>query len=264
MKTVTDLTSLYSRQLCCAPDSLLESELFGYEKGAFTGALGRKLGKFELADKGTVLLDVITEMDLRLQAKLLRVLQEKEIEVVGSRYPKPVDVRIIATTNRNITKYVGEGKFREDLFYRLNVFPITVPPLRERKEDILPLVNYLLKKHAKGMDVVMEAEAIEYLQERPWRGNVRELENLVARACILSNCAVIKLTHVKDIESASENAVNCGSVKEMETKLILDALKSMKGNRTKAASALGITVRTLRNKINEYKMMGIDVPIKEY
>jgi len=250
---------------CAAlPDSLLESELFGYEKGAFTGALGRKLGKFELADKGTVLLDEITEMDLRLQAKLLRVLQEKEIEVVGSRYPKPVDVRIIATTNRNITKYVGEGKFREDLFYRLNVFPITVPPLRERKEDILPLVNYLLKKHAKGMDVVMEAEAIEYLQERPWRGNVRELENLVARACILSNCAVIKLTHVKDIESASENAVNCGSVKEMETKLILDALKSMKGNRTKAASALGITVRTLRNKINEYKMMGIDVPIKEY
>ncbi len=250
---------------CAAlPDSLLESELFGYEKGAFTGALGRKLGKFELADKGTILLDEITEMDLRLQAKLLRVLQEKEIEVVGSRYPKHVDVRVIATTNRNITKCVGEGKFREDLFYRLNVFPITVPPLRERKEDIPSLVNYLLKKHAKGMDVVMEAEAVEYLRERPWRGNVRELENLVARACILSNCAVIKLTHVKDVESTSENTMNCGSVKEMETKLILDALKSMKGNRTKAASALGITVRTLRNKINEYKTMGIDVPVKEY
>ena len=124
---------------CAAlPDTLLESELFGYEKGAFTGALNRKLGKFELADKGTILLDEITEMDLRLQAKLLRVLQEKEIEVIGSKYPKPVDVRVIATTNRNITKYVAEGKFREDLYYRLNVFPITVPPLRERKEDICP------------------------------------------------------------------------------------------------------------------------------
>ena len=250
---------------CAAlPDTLLESELFGYEKGAFTGALNRKLGKFELADKGTILLDEITEMDLRLQAKLLRVLQEKEIEVIGSKYPKPVDVRVIATTNRNITKYVAEGKFREDLYYRLNVFPITVPPLRERKEDILPLVNYLLKKHAKGMDIVMENEVIEYLQEKTWRGNVRELENLVARACILSNCAVIKLTHVRDIDSASENATGCGSVREMETKLILDALKSVRGNRTKAASTLGITVRTLRNKISEYRTMGIEVPVKEY
>ncbi|HEX2964670.1 MAG TPA: sigma-54 dependent transcriptional regulator [Syntrophorhabdaceae bacterium] len=250
---------------CAAlPDNLLESELFGYEKGAFTGALNRKLGKFELADKGTILLDEITEMDLRLQAKLLRVLQEKEIEVVGSKFPKSVDARVIATTNRNISKYVAEGKFREDLFYRLNVFPITVPPLRERKEDIPPLIEYLLKKHTKGIDVVMEAEAIEYLQNRPWKGNVRELENLIARACILSNCAVIKLTHVKDIDIASETPMSCGSVKEMETKLILDALKSVRGNRTKAASELGITVRTLRNKINEYRSMGLEIPMKEY
>lgn len=250
---------------CAAlPDTLLESELFGYEKGAFTGAFGRKLGKFEIADKGTILLDEITEMDLRLQAKLLRVLQEKEIEVIGSKYPKQVNVRVIATTNRNITKYVGEGKFREDLYYRLNVFPITVPPLRERKEDIPPLVEYLLKKHAKGMDVGIDSEAINYLKERPWRGNVRELENLISRACILSDSSVIKLTHLKDIDCVDENIAGSGSVKDMETKLILDALKSVKGNRTKAASMLGITVRTLRNKIHEYKTMGMEVPVKEY
>ena len=249
---------------CAAlPDNLLESELFGYEKGAFTGALSRKLGKFELADKGTILLDEITEMDLRLQAKLLRVLQEKEIEVIGSKFPKAVDARVIATTNRNISRYVAEGKFREDLFYRLNVFPITVPPLRERKEDIPPLVDYLLKKHTKGIDIVMESEAVEYLKNRPWKGNVRELENLVARACILSNCAVIKLSHVREIDSTSENGMYCGSVKEMETKLILDALKSVRGNRTRAASALGITVRTLRNKLNEYRSMGLEIPVKE-
>ncbi|MBA4389377.1 MAG: sigma-54-dependent Fis family transcriptional regulator [Syntrophus sp. (in: bacteria)] len=250
---------------CAAlPETLLESELFGYEKGAFTGAFARKLGKFELADKGTILLDEVTEMDPRLQAKLLRVLQEKEIEVIGSKYPKQVNVRVIATTNRNINKYVSEGKFREDLYYRLNVFPITVPPLRERKEDIPPLVEYLLKKHAKGMDVGIDSEAISYLKERPWRGNVRELENLIARACILSNSSVIKLTHLTDIDCASESVAGSGSVKDMETKLILDALKSVKGNRTKAALILGITVRTLRNKIHEYKTMGIEVPVKEY
>jgi DNA-binding NtrC family response regulator len=250
---------------CAAlPETLLESELFGYEKGAFTGAFARKLGKFELADKGTILLDEVTEMDLRLQAKLLRVLQEKEIEVIGSKYPKQVNVRVIATTNRNINKYVSDGKFREDLYYRLNVFPITVPPLRERKEDIPPLVEYLLKKHAKGMDVGIDSEAINYLKERPWRGNVRELENLIARACILSNSSVIKLTHLKEIDCANESVSGSGSVKEMETKLILDALKSVKGNRTKAASILGITVRTLRNKIHEYKTMGMEIPVKEY
>jgi two-component system response regulator FlrC len=248
---------------CAAlPDTLLESELFGYEKGAFTGALSRKLGKFELADKGTILLDEITEMDFRLQAKLLRVLQEKEIEVIGSKYPKPVDVRVLATTNKNINKYVAEGKFREDLYYRLNVFPITVPPLRERTEDVPPLVDYLLKKHAKGMDIGIGGEAIEYLKERPWRGNVREMENLIARACILSGGAVIKLTHLQNIDCVGE--CTAGSVKEMETRLVLDALRSMKGNRTKAAAILGITARTLRNKINEYKTMGMEIPVREY
>lgn len=244
---------------CAAlPENLLESELFGYEKGAFTGASIRKPGKFEIADKGTVLLDEVTEMDLRLQAKLLRVLQEKEIEVIGSRFPKTIDVRVVATTNRDIKKYVEEGKFREDLFYRLNVFPILVPPLRERKEDIPVLVGHFLRKFAKGMDVSLSDEAMEFLKSRNWKGNVRELENVIARACILSDYSQIKLSHVKDEDGKKE--IKPSSVREMEMKLILDTLTSLDGNRTKAASILGITVRTLRNKINEYRALGIQVP----
>lgn len=247
---------------CAAlPENLLESELFGYEKGAFTGASSRKPGKFEIADKGTILLDEITEIDLRLQAKLLRALQEREIEAIGSKYPKKVDVKVIATTNRNINRLVGEGKFREDLFYRLNVFPILVPPLRERKEDIPELVAYFLRKHSKGMDIRIDEDAWIFLKENNWKGNVRELENIVARACILSNYSVIKLTHLQEMDFA--NNTPQGSVKEMEMKLILDALKTFRGNRTKAATMLGITVRTLRNKINEYRDMGFDIPDKE-
>lgn len=247
---------------CAAlPENLLESELFGYEKGAFTGASARKPGKFELADKGTILLDEVTEMDLRLQAKLLRVLQEKEVEVVGARYPKKVDVRVIATTNRELSKFVEEGKFREDLFYRLNVFPILIPPLRERRDDIPPLVAYFLKKHAKGMDARVEGGAMEYLKQKYWKGNVRELENTMARACILSNCSVITMAHLPEQDSPKE--VSLGSVRDMETRLILDALKSVRGNRTRAAAMLGITVRTLRNKLNEYRDMGLDIPAKE-
>jgi DNA-binding NtrC family response regulator len=247
---------------CAAlPENLLESELFGYEKGAFTGASARKLGKFEIADKGTILLDEVTEMDLRLQAKLLRVLQEREIEIIGSKYPKKVDVKVIATTNRNISKLVDEGKFREDLFYRLNVFPILVPPLRERKEDIPELVAYFLRKHSKGMDLRVDDEAMAFLKENSWKGNVRELENIVARACILSNYSVIKLTHLQEMDFAQNSSQ--GSVREMEMKLILDALKTFRGNRTKAASILGITVRTLRNKINEYRDMGFNIPVRE-
>jgi DNA-binding NtrC family response regulator len=248
---------------CAAlPENLLESELFGYEKGAFTGAVSRKPGKFELADKGTILLDEVTEMDFRLQAKLLRVLQEREIEVVGSRFPKKVDVRVLATTNRNVRKLVEEGKFREDLYYRLNVFPIVVPPLRERKEDIPPLVAYLLKKYSKGMDVRIDESAMAFLREQNWKGNVRELENTIARACILSNYSVIKLTHLEDMDLMNDSRI--GSVKDMETRLIIDALKSVGGNRTRAASILGITARTLRNKIKEYRDAGIDIPVKEF
>jgi DNA-binding NtrC family response regulator len=247
---------------CAAlPENLLESELFGYEKGAFTGAFSKKMGKFEIADKGTILLDEVTEMDFRLQAKLLRVLQEREIEIVGSKYPKKVDVKVIATTNRNINKLVEEGKFREDLFYRLNVFPIVVPPLRERKEDIPELVAHFLRKHSKGTDMRINEEAMTFLMENNWKGNVRELENNIARACILSNYSVIKLTHFQ--EMAFVKNTSQGSVKEMETNLILEALKSYKGNRTKAASMLGITVRTLRNKIKEYRDMGFNIPDRE-
>jgi len=168
---------------------------------------------------------------------------------------------VIATTNRELSKFVEEGKFREDLFYRLNVFPILIPPLRERRDDIPPLVAYFLKKHAKGMDARVEGGAMEYLKQKYWKGNVRELENTMARACILSNCSVITMAHLPEQDSPKE--VSLGSVRDMETRLILDALKSVRGNRTRAAAMLGITVRTLRNKLNEYRDMGLDIPAKE-
>jgi DNA-binding NtrC family response regulator len=250
---------------CAAlPDNLLESELFGYEKGAFTGAAMRKPGKFEIADKGTILLDEISEMDLRLQAKLLRVLQEREVEVIGSRFPKKVDVKVIATTNRNMTKLIEENKFREDLYYRLNVFPIIVPPLRDRREDIPHLVMHLLKKYARGMDTRIDKDAMNFLITNNWKGNVRELENTIARACILSDYKEIKVAHLQDPcgndSRETSSTSSTGSVKEMEMKLILDALASNNGNRTKAAAVLGITSRTLRNKIREYRDLGFVVP----
>jgi len=244
---------------CAAlPDNLLESELFGYEKGAFTGATTRKLGKFEVAGGGTILLDEITEMDLRLQAKLLRVLQEGEIEVIGSKYPKKIDVRVIATTNRNIEEIISAGKFREDLYYRLNVFRLHVPPLRQRKEDIPVLAAYFVKKYSRGLDVRIDDDALNFLIGNDWRGNIRELENTLARACVLSNYTVIKRIHLEQV--SFENNIKVSSVKEMEMKLIIDTLKTVNGNRTRAASLLGITVRTLRNKINEYRERNIVVP----
>jgi DNA-binding NtrC family response regulator len=263
---------------CAAmPEALLESELFGHEKGSFTGAIARKMGKFELADKGTILLDEITEMDPQLQAKLLRVLQEGEIDRVGGAHPTPIDVRVLATTNRDIKKAVAEGKFREDLYFRLNVIPLYLPPLRDRTGDIPILVsrfiekfNRLMGKSVTGVDV----EAMDALVKNQWKGNVRELENVMERAVLLASGSTIILADLM-MEPAAQSEMTQGdktsvsdesmtgpgvTVADMERKLIMRTLERSSGNRTKAAETLGVSIRTLRNKLNEYKIShGIDV-----
>ncbi|MFA5073254.1 MAG: sigma-54 dependent transcriptional regulator [Nitrospirota bacterium] len=241
---------------CAAiPDTLLESELFGHEKGAFTGALDRKKGKFELANHGTILLDEIGELPLLLQAKLLRVLQEREIDRVGGREPIPVDVRIIATTNRNLARECSEGKFREDLFYRLNVFPLKVPPLRERQEDILALADRFIAQFSSAAGKTITGytdEAADFLKTHPWRGNVRELENVIQRAVFMCSTDRITLYDLMlDIQDEQNQAVN-GKIKDMEKELILRTLKEVNGNKARAAHILGVSVRTIRNKLNEY------------
>lgn len=280
---------------CAAiPESLIESELFGYEKGAFTGAVNRKPGKFELADGGTLLLDEIGEVPLNLQAKLLRVLQEKEIERLGGTVKQKVNVRIIATTNRDLKDEVKKGTFREDLFYRLNVINIELPPLRKRKEDILSIANFFVRKYAeinhkpvKEFSKETESALLSY----SWPGNVRELEHTIERAVILSKDKVItpkdlflhgitydnryleaeeedfSFDEDENINSKEENGeessplnITTGmTISKMEQELILKTLKEVNGNRTKAAEMLGITVRTLRNKLQEYKSKGVDL-----
>ncbi len=242
---------------CAAiPDNLLESELFGHERGAFTGALDKKAGKFEIADGGTLLLDEIGEMPLPLQAKLLRVLQEREIDRVGGKGPVPIDIRVIATTNRNLEEEVEKGGFREDLYYRISVFPLELPPLRERKGDVRLLSEFFLKKHAlqygKRLNGFSE-DAFDYLYTRSWRGNVRELENVVQRAVLLSRSEVIERA---DLAMGKGGAAreNGKTLKEMEREMIIRTLRATNGNRTRAAKCLGITVRTLRNKLNEYRL----------
>ncbi len=243
---------------CAAiPDNLLESELFGHEKGAFTGAIDRKLGKFELASGGTILLDEIGEMSLNLQAKLLRVLQEKEVDRIGGKKPISINARVIATTNRDLQKECNEGRFREDLFYRLNVFPIRIPPLRERRDDIPILARHFLKKYLalSGKDLEgLTEEALKILKNHPWRGNVRELENVIQRATVISSGKLIK---PEDLMFDTTNKPHePGMIREMEKDLILKTLNDVKGNKTKAARILGISVRTIRNKLNEYKQLG--------
>ena len=253
---------------CAAiPKALLESELFGHEKGAFTGADARKLGKFELADKGTIFLDEIGDMDLAIQAKLLRAIEEGEIERVGAITSITLDVRIVAASNKDLEKAVEEKKFREDLFYRLNVFPVKVPPLRERKEDIPLLVEYFINRYCNEMKTPVKSiskEALDILMGYHWKGNVRELENSIERAVILCDGDVIAPGHFvlsKEVQSAAGpfsltdgtlESVGKGALRTAETKRIISALHETRGNKSKAAEILQVSYKTLLTKIKEY------------
>ncbi len=292
---------------CAAlPETLLESELFGHAKGAFTGAIQDYRGKFEQAHTGTILLDEISEMALPLQAKLLRVLQEYQIDKVGGKEPIPVDVRVIATTNQNLMEMVDAGKFREDLFFRLNVIPLALPPLRDRMDDVPVLVTYFIKKHSKinNRDCpAVSRETLNILTNYHWRGNVRELENVMERALLLCNGEEIQPNHLlmssqlgkasinEDLaaitnqtsnstadKSADDTAtftktqisteneglgIEVGmSMKEAEKRFIFKTLNETKGNRTHAAKTLGISIRTVRNRLNEYRAEGEDFELE--
>ncbi|HDQ39421.1 MAG TPA: sigma-54-dependent Fis family transcriptional regulator [Desulfonatronum sp.] len=304
---------------CAAlPEHLLESELFGHEKGAFTGAITRKLGKFELAHGGTILLDEISEMDMGLQAKLLRVLQEGELDRVGGSETVPVDVRVLATTNRDLAKSVEDKEFRQDLYYRLNVIPLRLPALRDRGEDVFLLADYFVSRFARMYSlgkIIISDEARKWLLAHDWPGNVRELQNLMERAALLCTGSPIEPRHFLLDESgdwqdtdgvvaglgaqngaeSGEDVVHGGEradasesilerqsaaksgvfsaqppmpgeeekilpLHEVERHLIFKSLSHTAGNRTQAAVLLGISVRTLRNKLNEYRKMGLEVP----
>ena len=250
------------------PDGLLESELFGYEKGAFTGAISSRKGKFEAAHGGTLLLDEVGEMGAHLQAKLLRVLQQKEVDRLGGQSPVSVDIRVIATTNRDLKKEVDAGKFREDLYYRLNVFPIILPPLRGRHDDIKLLAEHFVsifnKKNSKKIKGI-NRDAVKCLQSHQWRGNVRELQNVIERAVLMCKGKELlpqDLFYGERFEESAEQAERVsekGSLRDMERELIQKTLRSANGNKTKAANILGISVRTLRNKMKEYLSDGVSI-----
>jgi DNA-binding NtrC family response regulator len=270
---------------CAAiPENLLESELFGHEKGAFTGAVARRIGKFEEANGGTLLLDEISEMDSRLQAKLLRAIQEREIDRVGGTKPVKVDIRILATSNRDLAVAVKDGTFREDLLYRLNVVNLRLPPLRERPGDIVAMAEHFIKKYAaaNGMPVKpLSAESRRRLVTHRWPGNVRELENAMHRAVLMAVGPEIEEDAIRlpdgqplsggdplartaqaaslAAETASRAFVG-QTVAAMEQQLIIDTLEHCFGNRTHAANILGISIRTLRNKLKEYTEAGVPVP----
>ena len=270
---------------CAAiPENLLESELFGHEKGAFTGAVARRIGKFEEADGGTLLLDEISEMDIRLQAKLLRAIQEREIDRVGGSKPVPVNIRIIATSNRILQEAVIRGEFRKDLLYRLNVMNLHIPPLRERPNDLSALADYFVEKYAtaNGFIRTLSDAARERIHCASWLGNVRELENAMHRAVILARSSEISVDDLRTpdgrpvqgnaLDATAERAVNAAeiaireatirvgqTVAEVEQDLILQTLDHCLGNRTHAANILGISIRTLRNKLRAYQDAGIEV-----
>ncbi|MGH1569876.1 sigma-54-dependent transcriptional regulator [Methylobacterium sp. P31] len=265
---------------CAAiPEALLESELFGHEKGAFTGAVARRIGRFEEANGGTLLLDEISEMDVRLQSKLLRALQERVIDRVGGTAPVRVDIRVLATSNRNLVEEVRKGTFREDLFYRLNVVSLRLPPLRERPADILEFAGHFAEKYAAVNGLPgrpLSAEARALVLKNPWRGNVRELENTLHRAVLLASGDEIGpeaiLSPEGEVMAAEGPAARAAQVAEAATRglvgrtvaqvecdLILDTLDHCLGNRTHAAKILGISIRTLRNKLNEYVSAGLEV-----
>jgi two-component system, response regulator FlrC len=256
---------------CAAiPETLLESELFGHEKGAFSGAISRRIGKFEAATTGSLLLDEITEINLGLQAKLLRAIQEREIDRIGGSQPVRVDVRILATTNRDILNEVRRSTFREDLFYRLHVLAITLPDLKDRPGDIMPLAENFLAKHSmiEGPKS-LAADAVALMRSYHWPGNVRELENVIHRASVLTDEAVIcaEALEISLCNDHPADLIPLGSgppptlrgapdekvkLKTLEREAIMLMLKHNDGNRTKTAAALGISIRTLRNKLNRY------------
>jgi two-component system response regulator FlrC len=277
---------------CAAiPENMLEATLFGHEKGAYTGAYSSRPGKFEQAEGGTLLLDEISEMDLGLQAKLLRVLQEREVERLGGKTLRKVDVRVIATSNRNLAEYVKQGQFREDLFYRISVFPMQIEPLRRRRDDVLPLARHLLGIYSRRMNrsmVELDASAVNALRQYAWPGNVRELENVVQRALILQQGGYVteedlfldpmgvSETGNSDQASVSAGAFNASSITSMsqvtgdeesleenlkfkEFQLIIDVLKKERGSRTRTAEKLGISARTLRYKLARMRDSGIDL-----
>ena len=236
--------------------NLLESELFGHEKGSFTGAIAKRIGRFEMANGGTIFLDEIGEMDLTIQTKLLRVLQEREFERVGSSRTIKVDVRILSATNKDLKKEIEERRFREDLFYRLNVFSVDVPPLRERKEDIPLIVEHLTGKYNKILNKKVKkvsAKAMELLLDYNYPGNIRELENIIERSMIMAKDEIIDEKYFNFI-SKEEYIEKKGTLKETEKELIIKYLIQNKGNRTKTAEILGISRRSLQNKIKEYQI----------
>lgn len=258
---------------CAAiPETMLESLLFGYEKGAFTGAINAKAGKFEQANHGTLLLDEISEMDLALQAKLLRVLQEKEVERLGSSRPLKLDVRILATTNRNLKAEVAAGRFREDLYYRLNVFPLALPPLRNRRGDIMPLAQNFIEHYQGSRSVKLDDAAAALLLAHGWPGNVRELENVIQRALILASGTVISSLDIafetQPVADSTEDAPLLAplpvstalenDLKSLEKDIIFEAISQH--SRKAAAEKLGISPRTLRYKIARFRKAGLAIP----